>query len=637
MNVRVSAMSRFKQYKATDKISVDNFNEFLTFVEALANMKVAGGSFVINKSGAALDVSAPEGSTVYLVHLQEPITEGSITSPTTSTASPFFVHDVDTESVPNVTNSATTELTVVNRTSYTADSGDIILIVRVDLGNRWEWQPLLSSTSTTVPAETGSGDCSCGNCVGGLTIPHATECCTSFLGWTITNPWLECAKTTLTLTYVPNNKWITESFEGPHSSAGVFNEYRYLMEIDVQGKSYLRLVLVTDNGAGPVCLQYGKNGFDCQCDNVLSIKKPWGKIRGINREKVTCNVCINLVPPTILPLTSFLCGGMCDIPTEYLPVAWTYTAQGEFAGGMCNTGAWGGAFKYTGDFCCGGASSLDVQHIDVDVNQLEGQLMTQVGRIGGFGSTEFRWAHGYGISPSVNDSNACVQNNSVLAPAPSSAAGPAGGYYVGTSNIRCQNNAGQLSNLSCNLYHAGLVQLICMGTSGQTCNVQLRFVMFEAPIDRNTCSDHSATSAGTYYKNFTGISPSELPCIIAQQHTLQNMFPDYVLDSYNALCGGQLSPVFDTPSLPDSITITPLGGGTPDCPVSGLGVLPVTSTGACGSNCVSPASPANTNGYCCYGGLCLNYVPESFCDLINGDWTASGDCSNSDCYNAQFL
>lgn len=151
--------------------------------------------------------------------------------------------------------------------------------------------------------------CDCGNCISGITIPDGTECCTSHTQFSLVNPWLECEDTDLTLDYIGTDEWLTEPFDGPDCD-GNQNEYRWHLTIDVDGRSYLTLDLETDNGCDPVCIIYGRDGFDCQCDNAFSLLKPYGTWMGVDRDQLSCHACLK---PVIQLAT---CSGQ-PVPSRY--------------------------------------------------------------------------------------------------------------------------------------------------------------------------------------------------------------------------------------------------------------------------------------------------------------------------------
>lgn len=188
-----------------------------------------------------------------------------------------------------------------------------------------------TTAETTTPDDgfpPGTGDCNCANCLAGITIPDALECCTSHLRWSLQNPWLACATTDLVLEYAGNDTWLTDPFEGPDCD-GNQNEYRWLLEIDIDGRSYLTLVLETDNGCDPVCLIYGRESFVCQCNNVFTRDKPYGTVIGVPFSDVACEVCVKPKGQlTDEPITSCGC-----FPTEVeLPLNWTV----DFGAGYTN-------------------------------------------------------------------------------------------------------------------------------------------------------------------------------------------------------------------------------------------------------------------------------------------------------------
>lgn len=282
-------MPRFNQYRATDKISVDNFNEMMQYADALANLKVSGGKFTIGRGGAALEVNFRPDAKVYLVKLDEDLPEGSLTAPKTAKARPYFVSELQEDLPPVIQASDTQQIVVVNRhDTFSAKSQDNLLVIRVDVDSRLEWQPI-SGDNTIVIDKPQLVGCSCDYCVPGYVIQGATECCSIPLAWSMGNPWLTCATGTLDVQYYPDDKLISEVFKGPGDDD---NEYRYVVEISVTGLSYVILEIVTDNGGATPCLIYGKEGFDCLCSNLFTIDRPYGKVKGIKRKDISCTVCL---------------------------------------------------------------------------------------------------------------------------------------------------------------------------------------------------------------------------------------------------------------------------------------------------------------------------------------------------------
>lgn len=152
-----------------------------------------------------------------------------------------------------------------------------------------------TETTTDDGFPPGTGGCPCTECVAGITIPDALECCTSLLRWSLKNPWLACATTDLILEYADNDTWLTDPFEGPDcddSATTLKNEYRWQLTIDIDGRSYLTLLEETDNGCPAVCIIYGRESFNCQCANQFTIDKPYGTYIGVPRDDLACLACL---------------------------------------------------------------------------------------------------------------------------------------------------------------------------------------------------------------------------------------------------------------------------------------------------------------------------------------------------------
>jgi hypothetical protein len=194
----------------------------------------------------------------------------------------------------------------------------------------------MANGSSAAPTEDdelppGTAGCHCNNCIKGVTIPDGTKCCKSLLLWSLVNPWLDCETTALTLEYIGQDEWLTEPFDGPDCDGG-HNEYRWKLTIEIEGRSYLTLVLENDNGCDPVCIIYGRDSFNCQCTNRFSIEKPFGKWAGVARGALSCEACI--VPTRGGNVPTFVPGPYCgldlleDIP-ERIDVVPVDTAFGE--------------------------------------------------------------------------------------------------------------------------------------------------------------------------------------------------------------------------------------------------------------------------------------------------------------------
>lgn len=199
-------------------------------------------------------------------------------------------------------------------------TGDWCLILRLG-GTGLEIIPFSGDGDSGFPP--GTGGCDCGRCLKGVTIPGATQCCDSFLTWTMQNPWLTCATTSLAVSYLPNDQLISEEFTGGDGNP---NTFRYLVTIDKDGRSYIELRLETDNGGDDVCLRYGREGFRCQCDNEFRRDEPYGTIFGIETQNVSCYVCLK---PQTQPNGPSDCRA-CNIP-ETIYVVVSGFANGTFS------------------------------------------------------------------------------------------------------------------------------------------------------------------------------------------------------------------------------------------------------------------------------------------------------------------
>lgn len=298
-------MPRLHRAKEGDKIPIPDYNLKSDYLEALINMKVSGGTFKVDRAGASLSIGSEVQTEVRWAKLLANLpasTNEAIGDANPSTADAVLLLSqtrVEGELVPKDEN---LPITVVNRwTDFSAETDDVILIARVHVGTAMEWTPLHTSTSEETTDDgfpPGTGGCDCGNCFQGVTIPDAdlvTGCCTSHLRFTLKNPWLSCEDTDLTLEYIGEDVWLTEVFFGPNCDDGgivLQNEYRWKLEVDTTGITYLTLVLETDNGCDDVCVVYGRDSFNCQCDNQLSLLKPYGKWIGVERSDLSCYACV---------------------------------------------------------------------------------------------------------------------------------------------------------------------------------------------------------------------------------------------------------------------------------------------------------------------------------------------------------
>lgn len=208
---------------------------------------------------------------------------------------------------------------------------------------RGEMVRMANATSGTSTVDDGlppgTGGCDCDHCLEGTTIPDGTECCKSHTTWSFKNPWLTCTETDLLLHYAGGDTWISDEFTGPTGNA---NTYRYQLTIDVDGVlsgvpnyTYLGLVLEDDNGGDDVCLQYGRLGFDCQCDNLLTRKKPFGKVSGIAIADTSCNLCLKPEPLAQAYIESDC--GSC-FPGGLAPTVWEVEIGAGITNGNDGTG-----------------------------------------------------------------------------------------------------------------------------------------------------------------------------------------------------------------------------------------------------------------------------------------------------------
>lgn len=176
--------------------------------------------------------------------------------------------------------------------------------------------------------------CDCDHCLEGVTIPDGTECCKSHTTWSFTNPWLTCATTDLLLHYAGTDRWVSDEFAGPEGDP---NTYRWVLTVDVDGLlagvpnyTALTLTVAQDNGGDPVCLVYGRVGFDCQCDNSLTRKKPYGKVHGVELNDTSCNVCLK--PENIVSCTRTGCEWLEFVLVELPSGVWSEGCDPDVCG-----------------------------------------------------------------------------------------------------------------------------------------------------------------------------------------------------------------------------------------------------------------------------------------------------------------
>lgn len=461
-------------------------------------------------------------------------------------------------------------------------------------------QPILSSNTSSTGGGGGGGGsdsgCECGNCLKGVTIPEALVCCKSHLRWSLRNPWTACAQSELFLEFIGDDVWLTDPFEGPDE-----NEYRWKMEPDVAGRSYLTLVVETGTPDPPICVVYGRESFDCQCDNEFTIAKPYGKWHGVKRSSLLCHACIKPEPAELgefdTSLQEIECGfGDCasDIePGDSIEFAnQVVLAADGFDGHWCRGfEAEEAAFRFSNrsNPCENGVP--DSFFIDADVNQT-----WTCDRGPPIGGDVWTGRQSYRLG-ALADAHCAV--------------------WSGTRAV------GHIGNVECepalDLVSTAVVVLMRTGCD----------YWFEASFDY---PGSSAAPAGTlvYYSDVGSFAPTNVVQDIIDwfnaphSMTLATSAPSCISNTEGSEQCDCSDEDFDDPTMG---TVDVMAAATfIDLPQD----EPPIDTGVCEETCEeTPEAPEDPDsGACCLLGVCFDYLTEELCDDVGGDWDSEGcgDC-----------
>jgi len=135
---------KFQRPKIDDKIDLKDYHKLLTTVEALANMKVVGGKFMLTDGGASLDVSTRPASVLRHAQLTAALAVAGAGAPeanaTTATFKFFIYNSTGGPTLPVDIVLGDEEPTLVNRSQdLSGVSGDYIIVSKVYYKNGFEW------------------------------------------------------------------------------------------------------------------------------------------------------------------------------------------------------------------------------------------------------------------------------------------------------------------------------------------------------------------------------------------------------------------------------------------------------------------------------------------------------------------
>jgi len=397
-------------------------------------------------------------------------------------------------------------------------------------------------TSTSAP-DNGFPDgveCDCGHCIAGVTLPSATECCEGHPHFTMTNPISGASEEELDFFYAGSDDWISTPFTIPDND----DVFVFYIEADVDGRTIMRLVVETDNSGDDVCLEYGMDGFQCNCDNKFILAKPYGLFEGINRSRLSCYACLKPVAPSG-DLGGFECTNCFASDITFLVESdgWVQ-GTGPFACGDYACELFNATFVLRSSGTCRWKNDEIKTNPDLDDDPLTGNRCNS-------------WFS--------SDDTTCDR----VFHAEMSATGGGGGGFFG----------GDECNLILNIYQGG-TRITSDGIGGTSL----------------TCGTHSPVAAYSGSVSFP-YDGSDIT-LTAMAHA-------------EDFCDG-----------PDTLTLK-----APGAPIS------PTSSGACVDvDCTSTAAPANPLGYCCYQNACYDYIDQTICEDIGGEWNAGVDCSPGDCF-----
>lgn len=293
--------------KRGDPILASDQNDLRRQVNALGS--IGGGVHILaNSAGVFLGRQKDRSVVAYVGKVgSSPIAPREGDVPGSATVSVYGMDSENSLAAVLKPDGSEVEVTVYNISDDPIPEGSFVMIVEEDQSGRLV---AVRGLGEAVDPDSGDGEfppgwrggpC-CGNCKGGVTIADAEglECCESHLEWAMLNPWLNVnlptASQALILKYIGDHVWLSDPFTGPDcdpSATTTQNEYRWKLTIDVDGVSYLDVVLETDNGCDALCLRYWMNGFNCLCENKFVIDKPHGYWAGLPiGSGFACSVCL---------------------------------------------------------------------------------------------------------------------------------------------------------------------------------------------------------------------------------------------------------------------------------------------------------------------------------------------------------
>jgi len=396
--------------------------------------------------------------------------------------------------------------------------------------------------------------------------------------------------------YNPDDQWSTdpEGFDDPDACTveddpNVRNKYRITItaSADPWG-STMQLELVEDNGCAVKCFLYkAMLPFRCGCENQFARIT----FDNIAADRLPCWVTIKpksqafavVDPPN---WTDLLCG---LIPSEEIPIGWTYTHE-DFDGARCMPpGQRDYIYKYSGEWAGDGFNPGFT--VWGNANAPRGFPLL---RTAGFGSWQ---------SPDVHDG---------------------AGVLVGA--------------VPHPVYARTTLEITCGG--GLTFTLKIRGV--SVPVT----GPGDGGPIVTYTKSIplADVEPHEIACLLNADHTLTRTGGGST-DPQNGFCPGEYDPVFEALSIPDSVDISPFGGGPEECPNPDDPTYgdPPTTEGYCGSPCTTPTAEPDPGGSetCCVDSECFDDLTGTDCTDIGGEIVASCDdcdqawacCHEGSCYH----
>jgi len=446
---------------------------------------------------------------------------------------------------------------------------------------------VLSSGTSDDGFTDGTDTCDCDHCAEGTdlsgTAASPSACCTTHLTWEFVDP---LTGDTRSLKWAGGDSWTTDKF-AYDAPAGCANEYVWVWD---QSAKTLSLTIGVDNGCSQICIVYEHDRIRCQCDNELELTK-WQSIR---RDALSCRVCLKpgpkdenaSFPDQDWPNACF------DQSSATLPIGWLSDISG-FAGVSCTdyggSSVQGVPWQYSGTVPCPSGSSTSLV---TDMNKT-GAHFTRTG-------TALHWEFD---------------------------------HYPITYNGEQITDATGLSRWT--------LTASCLGGVDPTTHVEsygivLRLTPGPPPVvEWNYGSVESGCGVG--------IAPSipnsavlvlgpfdtkdDALCALNQEQTFTL---DWAPGGYN--CDASYFSGADTPAIPSTVTLSPVGGGVPDvCDATPplYTSTPPTTDGLCAS-CSTDTPPVDDEGSCCATGSCLD-ISEADCSSIGGTWYATDIECDTEC------